>query len=52
MNLPPGRKLIKTVHRTDRNRLEVFKFIRNEISKGRQIYIVYPLIEESKVNGL
>ena len=46
--LPPGRKLIKTVHRTDRNRLEVFKFIRNEISKGRQIYIVYPLIEESK----
>jgi len=46
--LPPGRKLVKTVHRTDRNRLEVFKFIRNEISKGRQVYIVYPLIEESK----
>ena len=47
--LPPGRKIVKTVHRTDRNRLEVFKFIRNEISKGRQIYVVYPLIEESKV---
>jgi len=46
--LPPGRKLVKTVHRTDRNRLEVFNFIRNEISKGRQVYIVYPLIEESK----
>jgi len=47
--LPPGRKKVNTVHRTDRNRLEVFKFIRNEISKGRQIYVVYPLIEESKV---
>ena len=46
--LPPGRKKVNTVHRTDRNRLEVFKFIRDEISKGRQIYVVYPLIEESK----
>ena len=46
--LPPGRKLIKTVHRTDKNRLKVFRFLKDEIKKGRQIYIVYPLIEESK----
>ncbi|WP_053991255.1 ATP-dependent DNA helicase RecG [Mangrovimonas sp. TPBH4] len=45
--LPPGRKEIKTVHRYDKNRLNVFKFIRDEIHKGRQIYIVYPLIQES-----
>ncbi|MGB5384640.1 MAG: helicase-related protein, partial [Lutimonas sp.] len=46
--LPPGRKLIKTVHRFDKNRLSVFQFIKEEIKKGRQIYIVYPLIEESE----
>ena len=46
--LPPGRKEIKTVHRYDSNRLKVFKFIRDEIRKGRQIYIVYPLIQESE----
>jgi ATP-dependent DNA helicase RecG len=46
--LPPGRQAIKTVHRYDKNRLNVFKFIRDEISKGRQIYIVYPLIQESE----
>ena len=46
--LPAGRKPIKTVHRYDKNRLQVFKFIRDEISKGRQIYIVYPLIQESE----
>ncbi|OUR90869.1 ATP-dependent DNA helicase RecG [Flavobacteriales bacterium 34_180_T64] len=45
--LPPGRRPIKTVHRYDKNRLQVFKFIRDEITKGRQIYIVYPLIQES-----
>ena len=45
--LPPGRQEIKTVHRYDSNRLKVFKFIRDEIQKGRQIYIVYPLIQES-----
>jgi len=45
--LPPGRKAIKTVHRYDKNRLNVFRFIRDEITKGRQIYIVYPLIQES-----
>ena len=47
--LPPGRKIIKTVHRFDSNRLRVFKFIKDEISKGRQVYIVYPLIQESEV---
>ncbi|WP_423819094.1 ATP-dependent DNA helicase RecG [Salinimicrobium sp. TIG7-5_MAKvit] len=46
--LPPGRKEIKTVHRYDSNRLKVFAFIRDEIRKGRQIYIVYPLIQESE----
>lgn len=46
--LPPGRKSIKTVHRYDSNRLKVFRFIRDEIEKGRQIYIVYPLIQESE----
>ncbi|SDQ72634.1 ATP-dependent DNA helicase RecG [Flagellimonas zhangzhouensis] len=46
--LPPGRKPIKTVHRFDGNRLKVFRFIKDEIAKGRQIYIVYPLIQESE----
>ncbi|MGM5631348.1 ATP-dependent DNA helicase RecG [Apibacter raozihei] len=46
--LPAGRKEIKTYHRTDAQRLTVFKFIRDEIAKGRQVYIVYPLIEESE----
>ncbi|AVR45786.1 ATP-dependent DNA helicase RecG [Christiangramia fulva] len=46
--LPPGRKPVKTVHRYDSNRLKVFRFIREEIEKGRQVYIVYPLIQESE----
>ncbi len=46
--LPPGRKRIKTVHRFDSNRLKVFRFMRDEIKKGRQVYIVYPLIQESE----
>jgi len=45
--LPPGRKTIQTVHRFDSNRLKVWKFLKDEIAKGRQIYIVYPLINES-----
>ena len=45
--LPPGRKQIKTALRYDKDRLSVFKFMKEEIAKGRQIYIVYPLIEES-----
>ncbi|WP_282043368.1 DUF559 domain-containing protein [Winogradskyella flava] len=46
--LPAGRKPIKTVHRYDNNRLKVFKFMKDEIAKGRQIYVVYPLIQESE----
>jgi ATP-dependent DNA helicase RecG len=46
--LPAGRKPISTIHKYDNNRLEVYGFIRNEITKGRQVYIVYPLIEESE----
>ena len=46
--LPPGRKEVKTVHRNDSNRLAVFKFMKQEIQKGRQVYVVYPLIQESQ----
>ncbi|MFC2127395.1 ATP-dependent DNA helicase RecG, partial [Bacteroidota bacterium] len=46
--LPPGRKEIYTVHRYDKNRLAVFKFMKDEIQKGRQVYVVYPLIQESE----
>lgn len=46
--LPAGRKPIKTLHRYDKNRLSVFRFIKDEIAKGRQVYIVYPLIQESE----
>ena len=46
--LPPGRKEIKTAHRYDSNRLSVFKFMKEEIAKGRQVYVVYPLIQESQ----
>jgi ATP-dependent DNA helicase RecG len=46
--LPPGRKPIQTEHRFDSNRLRIWKFMRDEIAKGRQIYIVYPLIQESE----
>jgi ATP-dependent DNA helicase RecG len=46
--LPPGRKPIITRHATDRHRLEIFEFMRKQIAEGRQIYIVYPLINESE----
>jgi ATP-dependent DNA helicase RecG len=46
--LPAGRKPIVTVHRYDSNRLKVFQFIRDQVAVGRQVYIVYPLIEESE----
>jgi len=45
--LPPGRKPIKTEHRFDSHRLKVFRFIKDQIKEGRQVYIVYPLISES-----
>ena len=46
--LPPGRKEIKTIHRHDAHRSFVVKFMKDEIAKGRQIYVVYPLIDESE----
>ncbi len=46
--MPPGRKPIKTVHRYDAKRSEVYAFIQSELQKGRQAYIIYPLIEESE----
>lgn len=46
--LPPGRKPIVTKWMSDARRLEVFGFMESEIEKGRQIYVVYPLIEESE----
>lgn len=46
--LPAGRKPIKTIHQFDSHRLQVNQFLREQIQAGRQIYIVYPLIEESE----
>jgi ATP-dependent DNA helicase RecG len=46
--LPPGRKEIKTIWKSDSHRLRVFGFIKDEIEKGRQAYVVYPLIQESE----
>ena len=46
--LPKGRKPIKTTHRHDSHRLQVNGFIKTQIDTGRQVYIVYPLIEESE----
>lgn len=46
--LPPGRQPITTVHRNEMQRAGVMDFIRTEIEKGRQAYIIYPLIEESE----
>lgn len=50
--LPPGRKDIQTVHRTESKRAHVLKFMHDEIAKGRQIYVVFPLIEESETLDL
>jgi ATP-dependent DNA helicase RecG len=46
--LPKGRKPIKTIHQYDANRLKLNGFLKKEIEKGRQVYVVYPLIEESE----
>ena len=46
--LPPGRQPIRTYHYYDSARLKMFGFLRQEIAKGRQVYIVYPLIKESE----
>ncbi len=50
--LPPGRKPVATTHRFDRHRVAVFGFLREQIAQGRQVYIVYPLIEESEKSDL
>ena len=46
--LPPGRKDIKTIHQTNRDILKLIDFLKDEINKGRQVYVVYPLIKESE----
>lgn len=45
--LPPGRKPVTTVHRVEYKRPQVMDFVKSEIAKGRQVYLLYPLIEES-----
>ena len=50
--MPPGRKEIKTIHRRETHRAQVIEFMHKEIEKGRQIYIVFPLIEESETLDL
>lgn len=50
--LPPGRKAIETLHKNENNRMRVIGFMRQEIAKGRQVYVVYPLIEESETLDL
>ena len=46
--LPPGRKPVKTIHATDSKRPALYKFMKDEIAKGRQVFIVYPLINETE----
>ena len=46
--LPPGRKPVQTIHATDGKRPALYKFMRDEIAKGRQVFIVYPLINETE----
>jgi ATP-dependent DNA helicase RecG len=46
--LPPGRKPVKTLHFHDNKRKQVYQFVHDEIERGRQVYFVYPLIEESE----
>jgi ATP-dependent DNA helicase RecG len=50
--LPPGRKPIETQHRTEHHRLRVQGFMKEEIAKGRQVYVVYPMIEETETMDL
>lgn len=46
--LPPGRKPIQTVHQFDNRRASMYAFMRKQIQEGRQVYVVYPLIQESE----
>ena len=50
--LPPGRKPVKTLHFFEEKRLRLFGFMKEQIQLGRQVYIVYPLIEESETLDL
>ncbi len=50
--LPPGRKPVETLHKTEHHRIQVFGFMRKQIQAGRQVYVVYPLIEESESEAL
>ena len=50
--LPPGRKPIRTIHQFDNRRENLYAFIRGQIRDGRQVYIVYPLIQESEKSDL
>ncbi len=46
--MPPGRKPVTTIHKTEHQRDQIIQFMTTEITKGRQVYVVYPLIEESE----
>ncbi len=46
--LPPGRKPVTTIHKTEHHRLRVIGMMKEEIAKGRQVYVVYPMIEETE----
>ncbi|MGE0864450.1 MAG: ATP-dependent DNA helicase RecG [Vicinamibacterales bacterium] len=46
--LPPGRKPVRTLVKADSRRDEVYQMIRDEITRGRQVYVIYPLVEESE----
>ncbi|MEZ5014596.1 MAG: ATP-dependent DNA helicase RecG [Chitinophagales bacterium] len=50
--LPPGRKDVKTIHQRENERLRVFGFLKEQIAEGRQVFIIYPLIEESAKSDL
>src|SRR6266851_5049809 len=50
--LPPGRRPVVTVTRTEPKRRAIYKFLRDQIAEGRQVYVVYPLVEESEALDL
>jgi ATP-dependent DNA helicase RecG len=50
--LPPGRRPVVTVARTESKRREIYKFLKEQVGAGRQVYVVYPLVEESEVLDL
>jgi ATP-dependent DNA helicase RecG len=50
--LPPGRRPVKTVARTESKRREIYAFLRAQVAEGRQVYVVYPLVEESEAIDL